>query len=127
MPWLAEVVIDLYDAALKESSRRTYRTGQRAYDKFITTMEFGVYYPFMPTTLTDTELNLAFYMASLLLKPSITTAGTILGYECHVKNAFRENGCTEYEYSTQFLKQIRRGIKNTLPAKADKRGALLLP
>ena len=127
VPWLAEVVIDLYDAALKASSRRTYRTGQRAYDKFITTMEFDIYYPFMPTTLTDIELNLAFYIAFLLLKPSITTAGTILGYECHVKNAFRENGCTEYEYSAQYLKQIRRGVKNTLPAKADKRGALLLP
>ena len=127
MPWLAEVVIDLYEAALRASSRRTYGTGQRAYERFITTMEGGVYYPFMPTSLTETELNLAFYMASLLLKPSITTAGTILGYECHVKSAFRENGCTEYEYSTQFLKQVRRGIKNTLPAKADKRGALLLP
>ena len=28
---------------------------------------------------------------------------------------------------TPFLRQIRRGVKNTLPSKVDKRGALLLP
>ena len=66
-------------------------------------------------------------MASLLLKGSITSANTILSYETHVKYMFREEGCEEAEYKTPFLGQIRRGIKNTLPPQADKRGAFILP
>ena len=31
---LAGVVIDLYDAAIQESSKQTYKTGQRAYIRF---------------------------------------------------------------------------------------------
>ena len=31
---LAETVLDLYDAALKESSKRSYGTGQRAFIAF---------------------------------------------------------------------------------------------
>ena len=93
--WLAEVVIDLYEASLREATRRTYKTGQRAYNRFITSLAHGVQFPFQRTTLTDTELNLAFYMADLLLKPKITSAGTILNYETHVKSLFIEEGCEE--------------------------------
>ena len=125
--YLAEVVLDLYDAALRESSRRTYGTGQRAYIRFISTLQDGVACPFQKRELSDTELNLAFFMAFLLLEPKITAAGTILGYESHVKYQFKEEGCEEYVYSTPFLKQVRKGIRNTLPGKADRRGALLLP
>ena len=117
----------MYDAALRESTRRTYRTGQRAYDRFVQDIKNGEYYPFHQRTLSETELNLAFFMASLLMKPSINSASTILGYETHVKYAFREEGCPETLYQTTFLKQIRRGICNTLPGRADKRCAMLLP
>ena len=127
VPHLAEVVLDLYDAALKESSRRTYGTGQRAYARFVHGLAHGVRYPFRQQNLSQTELNLAFFMPFLLLEPHISSANTILGYESHVKYNFREEGCEEYEYTTPFLKQVRRGVRNTLPEKADKRGALLLP
>ena len=83
---LAGVVIDLYDAAIQESSRRQYRTGQRAYLRF--TQEVDVPYGFLPfprTSLSKTELTLAFYMAYLLLRPTILKASTILNYETHVK------------------------------------------
>ena len=66
-------------------------------------------------------------MAFLLVEPRIKAAGTILNYETHVKYKFKEQGCPEEMYETQFLRQIRRGVKNTLPSKIDKRGALLLP
>ena len=33
--YLTDIVIDLYDAALQETSRAQYRTGQRAYWRFI--------------------------------------------------------------------------------------------
>ena len=66
-------------------------------------------------------------MAFLLLEPQIRAAGTILNYESHVKFRFKEEGCSEEMYDTQFLRNIRRGVKNTLPSKLDKRGALLLP
>ena len=66
-------------------------------------------------------------MAYLILKPSITKASTIRNYETHVKYHFREHGCHPTEYTTPFLKQIRKGINNTLPFQADKRCAFLLP
>ena len=83
VPELGEVVMDLFDAALQPSSRRTYRTGQRAYDRFILSMHNGTYFPFQRRRLGETELNLAFYIAFLLLKPGITKANTILNYTSH--------------------------------------------
>ena len=127
VPHLTEVVLDLSDASLRASSRNTYRTGQRAYDRFMVQMARGQYYPFEPRALQDTELNLAFFMAFLLLEPKIKAAGTILNYETHVKFSFKEEGCREELFTTPFLKCIRRGVKNTLPSKRDKRSALLLP
>ena len=113
---LAEVVLDLYDAALRASSRNVYRTGQRAYDRFMTRLKTGRYFPFQPQALSETELNLAFYMAFLLMEPRIKAADTILKYESHVKFKFREEGCPEELYTTPFLRQVRRGVKNTLPS-----------
>ena len=124
---LAEVVLDLYDASLRASSRNVYRTGQRAYLRFMANLDYGRLYPFEPQELSETELNLAFFMAFLLLEPRISASGTILNYETHVKSNFKEEGCPESLYDTPFLTKIRRGVKNTLPSKVDKRGALLLP
>ena len=83
VPQLSEVVMDLYDAALQPSSRNTYRTGQRAYDRFIRSMRGGLYLPFQRRLLGETELNLAFFIAFLVLEPRITKASTILGYTSH--------------------------------------------
>ena len=119
--------MDLFHASLRESTRKSYKTGQRAYDRFILSLKQGDLFPFHSTVLSDTELNLAFYIAWLLLRPTITSASTILGYETHVKSLFLEEGCDESIFKTQFLRKVRRGVRNTLPMKADKRGALLLP
>ena len=96
IPDLAEVVMDLFDAALQPSSRRTYGTGQRAYDRFTRYMDGGSYFPFQRRTLGETELNLAFFIAFLLLKPGINKANTILNYTSHVKYVFKEEGCPEH-------------------------------
>ena len=127
VPELGEVVMDLFDAALQPSSRRTYRTGQRAYDRFILSMHNGTYFPFQRRRLGETELNLAFYIAFLLLKPGITKANTILNYTSHIKYVFNEEGCSEHEWKTPFLKQVRKGLRHTLPSRADMRQPLLLP
>ena len=83
---LADVVIDVYDSSLEESSRSQYATGQRAYIRFVNSLHSAQYLlPFPKTPLRNTELSLAFFMASLLLKPSIKVAATILSYETHVK------------------------------------------
>ena len=83
---LAGVVIDLYDAAIQESSKRTYNTGQRAYIRFTSRVNMaGAHFPFTRRSLKKTELTLAFFMASLVLKPTIKKASTILCYESHVK------------------------------------------
>ena len=125
---LAEIVDHLYDAALCSSSRRTYGTGQRAYFRFASEIKSETaLIPFRPKFLSNTELHLAFYMAFLILKPTITKASTIIGYTGHVKYFFRENGCDDLEYKTPFLGQIRSGINNTYPKQANKRSAFLLP
>ena len=92
---LADTVSDLYDAALKDSSRRTYNTGQRAYFSFVleSLRNTAPLYPFRGGTLNTTELYLAFFMASLVLKPTISSASTVLGYETHCKYLFRAEGC----------------------------------
>ena len=127
-PDLAEVVDHLYDAALKDTSRKTYGTGQRHYFRFAEEIKFpDALAPFRSTHLSKTELSLSFYIAYLMLRPTITKASTIMGYVSHVKYYFRENGCQVEDYTTAFLKQIRRGLDNTYPRQADKRGCFFLP
>ena len=122
------MVIDLYGAVLKESSKRTYKTGQRAYVRFTNMMNMAVEtFPFQRRCLRKTELTIAFFMAHLLLKPTIKKASTILSYETHVKSWFRKEGCDPAEYSTIFLKQVRAGLRKTLPSRRDSRSALILP
>ena len=125
---LADIVIDIYDAALQETSRAQYKTGQRAYMRFINQIEpKGYLLPFPRTRLQKTELVLAFFMASLVTKPSITKAATILNYETHVKWHYRREGCQPCEYQTPFLKQVRKGLRKMLPSRQDLRAAFLLP
>ena len=130
-PDLAEVVASLYDAALQESSRKTYQTGQRAFRRFHEEIygqkESSACLPFQNRNLGDVVLHLSFFMAWLLIQPTITSASTILGYETHTKYMFRSEGCKPWESQTAFLGQVRQGIKNVLPCQADKRKAFLLP
>ena len=81
----------------------------------------------MSQNLSRTELYLAFYIAYLVLKPTIKKGSTILAYEGHVKYLFREQGCPADAYNTPFLGQLRKGVKNVFPAQADKREAFFLP
>ena len=84
--YLADIVIDLYEAALQESSRYKYKTDQRAYFDFLSGLpRSGYLLPFPRTRLQKTELTLAFFIASLVTRPTITKATTILNYETHVK------------------------------------------
>ena len=95
---LAEIVDNLFDAALRLSSRKTYGTGQRAYYKFANEInKHEALQPFFPRALTKTELYLSFFIAFLVLKPTITKATTILNYEGHVKYYLREQGCDPAE------------------------------
>ena len=127
-PDLAEIVEHLYDAALQDSSKKTYKTGQRAYFRFATEIDKNnAYRPFLPRDLSRTELYLAFYIAYLVLKPSIKKGSTILAYEGHVKYLFREQGCPVEAYKTPFLGQLRKGVKNVFPSGADKQEAFFLP
>ena len=64
-------------------------------------------------------------MAFLLLEPRIKAAGRI-SCETQVKSWFKDEGCLMELYTTQLLQQVRRGVKNTLPLRVDKSGALFL-
>ena len=62
---LAGIVMDLYDAALQESSRKQYGTGQRAYLRFSSGIPTsGFLLPFPRRQLQRTELMLAFFITS---------------------------------------------------------------
>ena len=124
---MANTVVEIWEAALQESSRKTYGTGQRAYSRFMKTLRNGTHFPFKRLSLSQTELNIAFYIAFLLLEPRIKKASTIMNYASHVKSQFRSEGCPEEEQCTPFLGQIRKGIKNILPVSPDGRRPLLLP
>ena len=125
---LAGVVMDLYDSAIQESSRQQYGTGQRAYLRFAGQLSIpGGFFPFQERKLGNTELTLAFFMAHLVLKPTIKKASTILCYETHVKCMFRREECDPQEYQTSLLQQVRKGLKKTLPSNRDFRRALILP
>ena len=128
---LAEIVSDLWDAALEVSSQRTYRTGQRAYLKFVSTLDQSVHqaarFPFQRYKLNDTKLYLAFFMAHLVLKPSIKVGSTIAGYVVHVKYGFRAAGCEPSIYDTAFLRQVKKGVEKSFPSGPDKRQPFLLP
>ena len=120
--------MDLYDSAIQESSRKQYGTGQRAYLRFTAGIPTpGCLLPFPQRQLQRTELMLAFFMASLILKPSITRPSTILAYETHVKWSYKKEGCHPYVYNTPFLKQVRKGLRKTLPSPKDARSAFTLP
>ena len=117
------MVTHLYDAAHKESPRKTYGTGQRAYLRFVEETKLdGAISPFIKI-----ELCLAFFIAYLVTRPSIASASTILGYEGHVKYLFRSQGCDPSAYDTAFLRQLRSGVKNVFPKQQDKRIAFFLP
>ena len=122
------MVASLYDAALQDSSRKTYKTGQRAYLRFAEEV-YGctVPLPFLRRRLCNVELHLAFFIAWLLIQPGISSASTVLGYEVHTMPMFRSEGCKPWEYQTAFLGQVRQGVRNVLPCQADKRNAFLLP
>ena len=119
--------MELFHAALRPSSQKTYRTGQRAYTRFLNSIDGGIRLPFQGKLPGKTELNLAFFIAFLLLEPNIKKSSTILNYESHVKYMFREEGCPEEMMNTPFLRQVRKGLKNTLPESVDQRRPLLLP
>ena len=118
----------MYDAALQDSSKQTYKTGQRAYSRFAEEIKKDeAHLPFLPKQLNRTELYLAFFIAYLILKPTITKGTRIRAYEGHVKYLFREQGCSPDAYKTPFLGPIWKGIQNVFPAQADKREAFFLP
>ena len=125
---LAGIVIDFYDSAIQPASRNQYNTGQRAYLRFVNNIKrSGYLLPFPRTRLSKTELMLAFFMASLFLKPSISRAATILNYETHVKWMWRKETCHPHMYNTPFLRQVRAGLKKILPSPKDRRSAFILP
>ena len=55
--WLAGVVMDLYDAAIQDSTRNQYKTGQRDYVRFATFVNVHGLFPFPRRSLNKTELT----------------------------------------------------------------------
>ena len=52
---IAHTVMDLLDTTLKPSARRTYKTGQWAYSRFLETLQDAIHFPFRPLAPRHTE------------------------------------------------------------------------
>ena len=123
---LAKAVIYFYQNAWAESTARSYRTGQRRWEKFTASFPSIPLYPFPRNDLQEYELALAFYAAYLSLQPTITRGTTVAAYLSHVRAAWRLEGCHAKYLTSEFVAYVTRGIHRALPAKPDSRMAFLL-
>ena len=99
------------------SSKRTYGTGQRAYLKFSSEFKSKtVLAPFVSQSLNNTELHLAFYMAFLILKPTITKSTTIIAMLDTLNTFFTNMGAVRWSIkpasSRKYTEEYRIPNKN---------------
>ena len=123
---LAEAVIFFYKNAWKNTSTRSYLTGQRWWSSFAARFNAIAYLPYDPTPLANHELALAFFAAHLALTPSINKGTTVTAYLTHVRTLWRQSGCPEHVLESDFVAKVTKGICRVLPADPDVRQAFLL-
>ena len=123
---IAIVACRLYRDALAPSTRGTYKTGVRHLHKF------AKRYPKIPLPTTDLNthsrlsLSLVFFAAYLFELDSIKSYSTIRNYMSHVTQFYVKKGYAKKSLKSELLQTVMRGIKNSMPPKADSRVAFLL-
>ena len=66
---IAHTVMDLLDTTLKPSARRTYKTGQWAYSRFLETLQDRIHFPFRPLALRH---NVCFLYSFLIIRAKLS-------------------------------------------------------
>ena len=127
MSSLAPLVFDLYKEALATSSKKTYRTGEKHFQKFINRFPNMCPLPFPNKTPSTATLTLCFFSVFLFLKKSIKSAATVKSYVRHVKNYWIQMGCDPSCFESEELTRVLKGISRRRPPKRDDRPAFLLP
>ena len=123
---IAIVTCRLYRDALAASTRSTYKTGVRHLRKFTQK------YPKIPLPTVDINshsrltLSLVFFAAYLFELDSIKSYSTIRNYMTHVTQFYVKKGYAKKSLKSELLQTVMRGIKNSMPPKADSRVAFLL-
>ena len=106
--------------------RGTYKTGVRHLFKF------AKKYPKLTLTSIDRNapsrltLSLVFFAAYLFEIDSINSFSTIQNYMSHVTQFYLKKGYTKKLLKSDLLKTVMRGIKRSMPPKADSRAAFFL-
>ena len=126
-PILTEIALVLLSNARAESTRNTYRVGQKHFEDFIFKHVGLVLTPFRPKRLSLGGLTLCFFIASLFTDESAKSQKTIRGYVSHVKVAWAIGGWNLAEFDNWVVGQILRGVERLRPSKPDVRATLLLP
>ena len=116
----------LYRDALAPSTKITYKTGVRHFQKFMRI------YPNAPfpsedfTPPSKVAISLVFFAAHLFELDAIKSYGTFRNYMSHVIQFYVKLGHPKKHLHSPMLKAVMQGIKRCMPPTADSRVAFLL-
>ena len=126
-PELSRVVLFLFSNANAQSTRNTYKVGQKRFREFVQKHPGLTELPFLPTTLSLKGISLCFFIASLFVYTPLKSAATIRGYVSHVRGAWTNNGGILSDFDSETVNKILRGVRRIRPQPPDVRAAFLLP
>ena len=126
-PILTEIALVLLSNARAESTRNTYKVGQKHYDTFISNHPGLIKSPFCTKRLSLGGLTLCFFIASLFSDNTKKSQKTIRGYVSHVEVIWAAGGWKLPDFDKLVVGQLLRGVERLRPSKPDARAALLLP
>ena len=121
------MAIFLYKAARANSTRKSYKVGQRHWVRFQRLHPAITFFPFASISPDPVALALCFFVAYLSSRPTIRRYTTVRSYICHVKALWRDAGCAKNLLESPLLTAVLRGVRRALPAPHDPRSAFILP
>lgn len=121
------MAIFLYKAARANSTRNSYKVGQRHWVRFQRLHPAITFFPFASISPDPVALALCFFVAYLASRPTIRRYTTVRSYICHVKALWRDAGCAKNLLESPLLTAVLRGVRRALPAPHDPRSAFILP
>ena len=120
-------MLNLYCEALAPSSRKSYRSGEKHFQKFLAVYPSLSITPYQINIPSNLSLTLCFFSASLLQKDTIKSAASIRSYLGHVKNLLLQEGCHPEDFESETLSRVLNGVSKILPKLPDRRPPFLLP
>ena len=121
------MAIFLYKAARANSTRNSYKVGQRHWVRFQRLHPAITFFPFASISPDPVALALCFFVAYLASRPTIRRYTTVRSYICHVKALWRDAGCAKNLLESPLLTAVLRGVRRALPAPLTSAPHLFFP